>query len=195
MSILELLIKNRSYRLFDSTFHVSEEILLKLVDLTRYTPSASNLQPLKYFTSCETNLNNKIFKTLSWAGYLVDWPGPELEERPTGYIVILLDQKIKSQIDCDHGIVAQTILLGAAEMDLSGCIIASVKRDKLQEILNLPEHLKILLVIALGKGKEIIQIEPINQNGDIRYWRDEQQVHHVPKRALEDIIITQKCAK
>ena len=189
MTIKDLVIKNRSCRCFDHSYTLTIEILRELVDIARLTPSAANLQPLKYHLNVETSLNEKIFDCLAWAGYLEDWDGPTPDERPSGYITILLDQKIKNEIDCDHGIAAQTILLAAAERDIAGCIIASVNREKLRGLLKLPDHLKILLVIALGKAKEIIHLEEVRENGDIKYWRDEQQVHHVPKRKIEDIII------
>ncbi|MBN2423385.1 MAG: nitroreductase family protein [Calditrichaceae bacterium] len=189
MTIKDLVIKNRSCRRFDHSSTLTIEILRELVDIGRLTPSASNLQPLKYHLSVEPEVNEKIFDCLAWAGYLEDWDGPAPDERPSGYITILLDQKIKSEIDCDHGIAAQTILLAAAERGIAGCIIASVNREELHRQLNLPDHLKILLVIALGKAKEIIQLEEVKKDGDIKYWRDEEQVHHVPKRKLEDIII------
>ncbi len=190
MSFKELVLKNRSYRRFDHSHMISRDQLVSLIDLARQTPSAANLQPLKYHISVKTELNQRIYGCLSWAAYLKNWDGPLPDERPAAYITILLDTTIKDELDCDHGIAAQTILLGAAEQNISGCILASIQRNNLCEILELPDHLKILLVLALGKGKEIIKLEKINDQGDIRYWRDENQVHHVPKRSLKEIIIS-----
>jgi nitroreductase len=189
MKFKDLVLKNRSYRRFDNSYKLESSFLTSLIDLTRFTPSAANLQPLKYHISTETDLNQQIFECLAWAGYISDWDGPAVEEQPTGYITILLDESIKKDADCDHGIAAQTILLGAAEKDISGCIIASIKKEKLMKVLNLADHLKVLLVLALGKGKEEIILEDVKPGSDIRYWRDKQEVHHVPKRMLEDIII------
>jgi len=187
--IKDLITKNRSYRRFLQQVPVERRTLTELVDLARLSPSGANLQPLKYILSCEAHKNALIFPHLAWAGYLKDWPGPPEGERPSAYIVILTDIKIRQSIGCDHGIAAQSILLGATEKGLGGCIIASIDRDQLRKALNIPDHYEILLVLALGKPKEKVVIETVDQTGDIKYWRDAQGTHHVPKRPLDDIII------
>ena len=184
----DLIIKNRSYRRFYSDYKIKRNIIEELVDMARLSPSASNLQPLKYYISCNTDTNNKIFPCLGWAGYLQNWPGPADDEQPSAYIIILGDQNINKSIDCDHGIAAQSILLGAAEKGLGGCIIASIDRELLRKKLNIPVNLDILLTIALGKPRETVKIEPLT-NDDIKYWRDTEGVHHVPKRSLQEIIL------
>jgi len=186
--LIDLIKKNRSYRRFYEDKAIKKDILISLVDLARLSPSGANLQPLRYFLSADAKTNRLIFPNLAWAGYLQEWDGPMEGERPSAYILILSDQEIKKNIDYDLGIACQSILLGAAELDLGGCIIASVKRESLHEALNLPGELKVNLVIALGHPKEKVVIDDLTHN-DVRYWRDEDQVHHVPKRALKDIII------
>jgi nitroreductase len=185
----ELVLKNRSYRRFDQSKEISKETLLELVDLARNSPSGRNLQTLKYFLSVDKTLNSKIFPTLSWAGYLKDWDGPEEAERPSAYIVMLEDGLVGKNLVHDQGIAAQTILLGATEKGLGGCMIYTIKRKELAEILNLNEHIEVVLVLALGVPVEKVIIEPLPANGDIKYWRDENHVHHVPKRSLKDIVI------
>ena len=189
--IKDLIEKNRSYRRFYQNEAISLEILEELVDLARITASAANLQPLKYITSCLPEKNAEIFKTLGWAGYLKDWDGPAEGERPAGYIIILKDREINKAATVDEGIAAQSILLGAVEKGLGGCMLGSVKRDELKKLFGLKDSLDIVLVVALGKPKEQVVLEAVRQDGDIRYYRDAQQVHHVPKRRLEDIILRQ----
>jgi len=181
--------KNRSYRRFDENKTIDRETLVTLVDYARMSPSGANKQALKYFISYDAEMNDKIFPTLAWAGYLKEWPGPDIGERPSAYIVIVQDEGRKMVSGIDHGIAAQTILLGAAELGLGGCMIGSIQRTKLREVLNIPENYEILLVIALGQPKETVVIDEIDLDGDIKYWRDENQVHHVPKFKLKDIII------
>ncbi len=188
MTVRELILKNRSCRRFYENKTVPRENLRQWVDLARLSPSASNLQPLKYILSSDAQTNALIFSTLSWAGYLSDWPGPSAGERPAAYIVILADRTIKYPIDCDHGIAAQSILLGAVEAGVAGCIVGSIDRPELRRLLNIPSHLEILLVLALGYCREKRIIEEVGKKGDVRYWRDEQGIHHVPKRSLKDII-------
>ena len=188
--IAELVKGNRSYRRFHQETPVSQEALRGLVNLARLSASAANLQPLKYLLSSEPASNAAIFSCLAWAGYLKDWPGPAEGERPAAYIVILGDTEISKNFGCDHGIAAQSILLGARDKGLGGCILGSIQRDRLRGLLNLPEKLDILLAIALGRPKETVVVEEVAPGGDIKYWRDDQGVHHVPKRRLVDIILS-----
>lgn len=183
----DLVQKSRSYRRFDEAVAIEPAQLQQWVDLARLSPSGANRQPLKYILSADPAVNREIFPTLSWAGYLTDWPGPEEGERPTAYIIILGDRAVSNSFGCDHGIAAQSILLGATEAGYGGCMIGAIDRPALSRILQIPENFEILLVIALGKPKETVIIEPAGEN--IRYWRSEDGVHHVPKRSLEEIII------
>ena len=187
-SLTELVSQTRSCRRFYEDEKISAKTMGELVDLARLGGSARNSQPLKYLIACESELNEKIFPELGWAGYLPDWVGPKPGERPAGYIICLLDTKISNDGDIDLGIASQNILLGTTTLGLAGCRIASISA-KLHGILNLADHLKILLVIALGKPREIIKIEKPAAVDDIKYWRDENLIHHVPKRPLAEVII------
>ena len=185
----DLILNNRSYRRFQENVPLSIETLRELVDLARLSASAANSQPLKYILSCDPSKNALIFPHLAWAAYLEDWPGPAEGERPSAYIIILGDTAITRNFHCDHGIAAQSILLGAAEKGLGGCMIGSIKRDHLRAALHLPDRYEILLVLALGKPKEEVVLETVRPDGDVKYWRDAGGIHHVPKRALDDLIV------
>ncbi len=187
--ISDLIRKNRSCRRFYQDYTIKRDVLEGLVNLARLSASAANLQPLKYILSCKPATNARIFPCLSWAGYLKGWPGPEEGERPSAYIVVLGDSRISKDAGCDHGIACQSILLGARGTGLAGCMIGAVKRQQLRSLLNIPAHLNILLVVAIGKPREVAVIETIEPDGTIRYWRDDKGVHHVPKRKLSDIIL------
>lgn len=186
----ELITKNRSYRRFYEE-KIEREILEALVDYARLSASALNNQPLRYILSCDPQTNAMIYSCLGWAGYLKEWKGPKEGERPSVYILICSD-KDSAMSAIDQGIAAQSIMLAAVEKGLGGCIISNVQRSKLKESLNLSERYTIHLVLALGKPKEQVVIEEINPDEDIRYWRDDNQVHHVPKRKLQDILIEVK---
>ncbi len=187
--IRELILKNRSYRRFHGESTIGLETLRELVDLARLSASAGNVQPLKYILSCDAKKNEMIYPHLAWAGYLKGWSGPSEEERPSAYIIVLGDNRLKQPFGCDHGIAAQSILLGATEKGLGGCIIASIQKKNLAEALQIAPHFEILLVIALGKSKETVVLETVGPDGNIRYWRDEEGRHHVPKRLLDEIIV------
>ena len=192
--LADLILKNRSYRRFHQDVPVSLDILRELVGLARLSASARNLQPLRYILCAAPETSAAIFDTLAWAGYLKDWPGPVEGERPAAYIVVLHDTTLGGQafIGVDHGLAVQNILLGAVERGLGGCIIASVQRERLRQILAIPERYEILVVLALGKPKEAVVIEPVGPDGDIKYWRDAEGVHHVPKRSLDELIVGER---
>jgi nitroreductase len=187
--IKDLVRSSRSYRRFHQNVPIDMETLRELVDLARLSPSANNMQPLRFILSCEPEKNASIFPHLAWAGYLKDWPGPDEGERPSAYIVMLLDTEIRRDPGCDHGIAAQSMLLGASEKGLGGCMIGSVERVGLRKTLGLAPRYEILLVLALGKPKEKVVVDPVGSEGSIKYWRDDQSVHHVPKRSLDDLIL------
>lgn len=186
----DLITLNRSYRRFDESVRIELETLRELVDLARLSASAANRQALKFLLSCEPEKNALIFPYLGWAGYLADWDGPEEGERPAAYIVLLGDKELSGVFGCDHGIAAQSILLGAVERGLGGCIIGSINFPQLRTALGISGRYKILMVIALGKPVETVVLETVGPDGAIEYWRDENGVHHVPKRRLDEIILT-----
>ena len=186
--IKDLILKNRSYRRFHQDTPIGMETLKELVDLARISNSGANKQPLKYVLVCDPETNAKIFDQIGWAGALKDWPGPEEGERPTAYIIVLSDTAI-GMAGVDHGIAITNILLGAVEKGLGGVMLATVKKDVVRADLDIDEKYEILLVVALGKPKEIVQLDDVEEGGSTVYWRDDNQAHHVPKRKLEDIIV------
>jgi nitroreductase len=188
--IAGLIKQNRSCRRFHQRHLLDLSTLKGLVDLARLSASAANLQPLKYVLSCDVKKNAIIFQELKWAGYLRDWPGPAEGERPSAYIIMLVDARNANQwVGYDAGIASQSILLGARERGLAGCMIGAINRKALANQLNISGQYKILLVIAIGKPREKAVIEEVAGDDDIRYWRDDKDVHHVPKKRLDDIIV------
>ena len=188
MNFKELILKTRTCRRFDETHRINPELLENLVDLARLSTSGGNRQPLKYLIYNTVEECEKIFPFLSWAAYLNDWSGPLNGERPSAYIVVLGDKTISDNFGVDHGIAAHSIMMGAANEDLGGCILGSIARDELADELKIPDRYEILLILALGKPAEKIVIEELKDD-DVKYWRDENGIHHVPKRNLKDIII------
>ena len=185
----DLIAKNRSYRRFDEAHAIDRETLVELVDLARLSASGGNGQPLKFILAAGAETNVAIFANLAWAGFLKDWPGPAEGERPTGYIILLCDTEIAKFAGVDHGIAAQSMLLGAVERGLGGCILGAINHDGLRAALKIDNRYDILLVIALGKPAENVKIEPMPAGGKTAYWRDQAGVHHVPKRSLDELIL------
>lgn len=184
----ELLRRNRSYRRFRQDERIGESMLEGLVELTRYCASGRNLQPLKYRIVCDEKECAEIFPALAWAGYLSDWDGPEEGERPSAYLVQCLDTFLTENLLCDDGLQLEAISLGAVTLGLGTCIIKSFNAVRIKEALNIGESLKPLYVLALGVPEEEVEIEPM-QGGDVKYWRDENKIHHVPKRELHELLL------
>jgi nitroreductase len=190
MGFRELVTRSRSYRRFDESVPVGREVLEGLVELACLTPSAANRQPLRYLPVNDPGTAGKVFECLKWAGYLKDWPGPGPGERPAAYLLMLCRVEDAAGAACDTGIAAQTIMLGAAEHGLGGCMIGAIERKRLMAALDIPDSWTIPLVIALGRSAESVVIELIDSDGDIRYWRDHHGIHHVPKRRVSDAMVT-----
>lgn len=188
----DIVLKNRSYRKFKASEPVSMNTLEFLIDLARVTPSSKNMQPLKYILLNGKNETDYVFERLKWAWYLKDWKGPSEEEQPPAYIIMLLDKSLNDNAMIDAGIASQTILLGAVEKGLGGCIIRTINRYELHKHFNLPEHLEIILVIALGKPDQEVSLTEVDKTGNVQYYEDDEMVHYVPKRKLDEIIIKSK---
>lgn len=179
---------NRSYRRFDGNFAISMRTLEELVELARLCPSAANRQPLRFILCNSPVENEAVFGCLKWAAYLKDWDGPAPSERPSAYIIVVNTARDWDMAKIDLGIAAQTILLGAVEKGLGGCMLGAIDRERLRAHLGLDPDLDISLVLALGKPAEKVEIVDVPEDGSIRYWRDEAGVHYVPKRKVEDLI-------
>jgi nitroreductase len=188
MNVKDLVARTRSYRRFDQAHAIDYKVLENLVDLARLSGSGANLQPLKYLIYNTPEDCAKVFPSTIWAGYLKDWDGPEPGERPTAYIIVLGDKTIAEEFGIDCGIAAQNMKLGATEAGLGGCVIGSVRRELLRAELKIPEKFDILLILALGKPVENVIIDDVVA-GDVKYWRDGDKNHHVPKRSLRELIV------
>ncbi len=186
--LTSLIKKNRSYRRFYESEKITTSQLREWLDNARLGASGRNAQTLKYLIVTSDEKKEQLFKNLAWAGYLTNWEGPEKGERPAAYVIMLNDNTLGENYFCDDGIAVQNLLLSAVEAGFGGCIIRAFNNEALRRLFNIPNHMDIIQVIALGRPKEEVLIESM-KNGDIKYWRDENGVHHVPKRELNELII------
>jgi nitroreductase len=190
--VKEIVIKNRSYREFDTSVPITYEALEGYIDSVRFTPSTVNLQPLKFYIATEPEETSLIRKNVKFAGLLPGYKGPDREHDPTGYVIIFTDKNIAPKpegFDKDVGIAAQTILLEAVEDGFGGCMIGSFNGNEIIRYFNFPENLSMRLIIALGKPLTKIVLEEMTAGGSAAYYRDENSVHHVPKRPLSEILV------
>jgi len=193
----EIIARTRTFRRFNQKEVISTAVLHELIDLARLGGSARNCQPWQYMVVNDPELCAKIFPHLGWAGYLSDWKGPSEGERPSAYILCLLNSNwlkgSEGEAQFDLGVATQNILLGAMAKRIGGCRIGAFNPN-LATLFQLPEHLRLSLVIALGKPRETVILEEGKGDDDIKYWRDEHGVHHVPKRSLESCLIKPQLA-
>lgn len=187
-----LIEKNRSYRRFNESVAIPLAELEEIASTLAICPSGANLQPLKLILSADARRNSEIFPALRWAGYLKDWHGPEKGERPTGYIIILGDTSISRNFGFDPGIAAQTMMLAAVEKGYGGCMIGALDKEALMSLYELDERYQVQLVLALGVPVETVKIEPMPADGSVKYWRDENRVHHVPKRTMKELVLVKE---
>jgi nitroreductase len=193
MALADLVARTRTVRRFREEAALAPALLEQLVDLARLGGSARNAQSLCYLVVTEPALRAALFPLLAWAGYLPDWPGPAAGERPAAYIVCVLDRERQrgpeSEAHFDLGISTQNLLLGAAERGVMGCRIGAFNADRVRALLQLDARYQPMLVVALGEPAETVVVETVGTDGDVRYWRDADGVHHVPKRPLGDILL------
>ena len=185
-SISRLALRARSIRRFDTSQRVDYDLLLQFIDNARMASSARNGQTLKYLPIVDAPTCDKVFATLKFAAYLTDWHGPAEDERPAAYIIVLHDASLGPLFPVDAGLATQNIVLSAAEAGLGCCIVGAVDKQKLAETIG--RQYETVHVIAIGRPAEQVVIEPM-QGGDIKYWRDAQGTHHVPKRSLDEIVV------
>ena len=189
---LDLVKQARSHRGFRQDRKVTRQELEHLVECARFTPAARNDQVLKYYLAEKPETVAAIQPLTKWAGALAELHLPRKGAEPVAYIVICLDGNLAENpapYQRDVGIVAQTMLLAAAEMGLNGCMIGSFAAGELREKLGLPEAIKPQLLLALGEGTDCIVMTDVGEDGSTTYYRDAEDTHYVPKRTLEQLIL------
>lgn len=187
----QTIINRRTTRKFQQK-PVPEDVLRRCVEAARLSPSGSNRQPLKYVIVNDEKQLKKVFKATRWAGSLPEYY-PSEDEAPTAYVAILLDTTIRENSGHDAGIVAMSISLVAYDAGIASCMLGGINREVLRDVLNVPAHLSIILLVALGYSAEK-QVVDEAKNGNITYWLDDNSVIHVPKRPIDEILQWNICA-
>jgi len=186
MGVYEVVIRRRSIRRFKDT-PIPQQVLERCVNAARLAPSAANRQPLEHIIVDDAKLLPEVFSTLQWASYIRPKGEPPEGKRPKAYIVILVNSNVSITSSVyDVGLAMENMILVALEEDVGSCPFAAVDRDKLKKILNIPADYEIPLVLALGYPDESPVEEPFE--GSVKYWKDEKDILHVPKKKLEMVL-------
>ena len=188
MNVREAIEKRRTIRKFQQT-EIDSATLHELIDCARLAAYGANMQPLKFMAVNNSEKVSAIFPLTKWAGYLTDGT-PRDGEQPTAYIAILGDTEIKKNaaFEVDAGAAVTNMMLRATELELGTCWLGAIDREKISSVLNLPENLKILYLLAVGVPMQKSQICDM-ENGNVKYFEDENGTINVPKRSLEEIIV------
>lgn len=189
MDFLALVREARSCRRFDESAPLTQQDLDWLLECARLAPSARNAQELRYISVAQGTILDQLFPLTRWAGALKDWKGPEQGERPTAFIATLMPEHASYLICYDVGIACQTIQLAATSRGWGACMIQSFNHAEAAELLHVPGGLKIALLVGLGVAVEKRVVAAMPPDGTFAYWRDEHNVHHVPKRPLTELLI------
>lgn len=185
MDVGDAIASRRSIRRFRQR-RISYGVLTDAVDLARLAPSASNLQPLEFIVVDELELCASVFEWLAWAGYVRPLRDPSPDKRPVAYIVVLVNTKISRSAARDVGAAVQNLILATAAEGIGSCWIGSIDKARIAELLGVPESLDVDSVVALGYPDEQPVVE--ESSGSVKYWLDEADVLHVPKRPLREVL-------
>lgn len=188
MTVYEAIMKRRTIRKYKQ-IKPANDVLKKIINSARVCASAANMQPLKYMVVSSDEMCKRIFPCLKWAAYFKDGSGkPKEGEKPTAYVIILGDKNIKTSFDTDAGAAITNMMLTAYEEGLGSCWFASVKRQKVKEILNIDENLDVVYILSLGFPMEESNECEMKDN-DVKYFRNEDGSISVPKRSMDEVLI------
>ncbi|MDK2902263.1 MAG: hypothetical protein PWQ93_182 [Clostridiales bacterium] len=191
MSVYDIILQRRTIRKFKQD-PISRDTLHKLLNAARVAPSGSNMQPLKYLVIDEPALVDAVFQTTSWANYLEGKGTPSPNEKPVVYIIVLADKEIREDgYAVDIGLALENLILTAWEEGIGCCVQGSIDRDKIKALFTIPDKYVITDAVAMGYRAEQPVLEDA-QGDDIKYYKDENGVLHVPKRRLENITFWNK---
>jgi nitroreductase len=186
MNLYDLILSRRSIRQFKPV-PIPRNILKKTVNAGRLAPSAANLQPLEFIVVDKKELRARVFACLKWAGYIAPEGDPKPGQEPQAYIVVLANTDVRENgFEWDAGAAMENMILAAWEEGIGSCWLLSVDRENLTSLLEIPGHVQVDSVLALGYPAETPVIEDMKNS--VEYWKDQKGCLHVPKRRLEDVI-------
>ena len=187
MDIFKLLGERRTVRRFKNK-PIEDELLVKFIDTARLSPSAANLQSLKYLPITKEETRREMFPHIRYAGYTPEWEN-KFEITPTAFIAILNDSEIrpKEKAEVDAGISLMALSLLAESTGLGSCIIAAFNREEVKKILDFDEKLDILYLIGIGYPDQKNYLGEGEEK--VKYKLDSDGNFAVPKRALDEILV------
>lgn len=188
MNVMDAILQRRTIRKFQQK-EIPIDTLRSFVNAARLAAFGGNIQALRYSIVTDRALRKAVFDTTKWAAYLPNGT-PTEDEQPVAYIVVYGDETIKKECAVDAGAAITNILLAAQEEGIGTCWIGSVDRSRLRSLLQTPEHLRILYVVALGYPAQ--QSRCVEMTDSIHYYLDEEQILNVPKMPLSQVLLDER---
>ncbi|MEW6009267.1 MAG: nitroreductase family protein [Candidatus Omnitrophota bacterium] len=186
MDTYKAIISRRSIRKFKQK-QIPKKVIEKILESARLGPSAANLQPCEFIVVDEPERKGELFSALKWAGYIAPSGNPSKEERPLTYIVTITDsRKSKDWALIDASIAMENMILTAWNEGIASCWLGAIDKERIRQILAVPSYYNVEFVLALGYSAEKSVLEEYKR--DVKYWKDDSGVMHVPKRSLKDIV-------
>ena len=185
-SLESLLAKNRSYRGYRKEYVVTAEMLKSIIAVNTKVPSGRNRQPLRFKLVTRDTGADKVLPHIRLGAGLPELHLPFAGTEPEAFIIVCTTVPEDRNVYIDLGISSQSMLLKAVDMGLNGIIIAAFDHEAIKQAFSLPYE--PVLVVAIGKGAEKIELVPIAETEDHNYYRRDG-VHYVPKVKVEDLII------
>ena len=182
----ELLLRNRSYRGYLKDYVVKQEELERIVGVCTKIPSARNQQVLRFRLVTKESGSDIVNRNIRLGAALPELHLPFPDTEPEAFIIICSTAPESKMVDIDLGIAIQSMLLKAVEMGLNGLAIGAFNKITIQKELELPYE--PLMILAIGKGIEKIELTPIHPDESHAYFRNDG-IHYVPKLGLKDMII------
>lgn len=183
--LYKLITSRRSIRFFKQK-KVSMRLIKKAVNCARLAPSAANLQFLEYLVIKREGIKEKVFNCLRFAAYVAPKRNPQIDMQPNFYIILLINKERCAAPNLrDIGASAQNIMLSLLSFGVGSCWLQNIDKESLNRILNIGQKYEIDSLIAAGFPKERPKLETDSKN--VKYWLDNKNRLHVPKRPLSDV--------
>lgn len=156
MEFMDMQLKRESCRIY-SEEPVSREMLIRLVDVARLSPSGCNAQPWRFIIVDETEARRKVTEAL-YDGELTGCPWGD---KVPAFILICEDEAhlmpgvgehYGSQhfAQMDIGMAAMALCCEAASIGLGTCMIGTMSQEKLRKAFDIPAERIVRLIITVG---------------------------------------------
>ncbi|UCC66570.1 MAG: nitroreductase family protein [Deltaproteobacteria bacterium] len=161
--ILDLLKARRSVRHYQRK-EVSREVIERLIEAARWSPSGANIQPWHFVVVTREDLRREVGDEAKF--FFVK--SRHVSEAPL-LIVVCGDTKSSFHV-VDCSLAGANIIMEATSLGLGTCWIGAFHEDRIKEILGIPEGMKVVGIITVGYPAETPPPPPKLELLEILHW-------------------------